>query len=72
MLTVEHKEYGRGVAICFHESDGVTYLVVDFGGRKESFRYPQAFAEEISACDPAVAKAIAEELAALESGEGAQ
>ena len=68
MLTVEHKEYGAGRAICFREGDGVTYLVVDFGSKTESFRYPQAFSGELVACDPDVARAIAEELAAMTDG----
>ena len=64
MLKVTHKEYGEGTALCFFERAEATYLVVDFGGRKCDFRYPDAFADELVACDPEVAKAIAEELAA--------
>ncbi len=67
MLTVEHKEYGRGVAICFHEMEGKTYLVVDFDGKKEMFRYPHAFADELRACDEAIARSIAEELAQIQN-----
>ena len=63
MLKVAHREYGEGMAICFQEVSGKTYIVVDFGEKKEKFLYPDAFADELEAKDPEIARAIAEELA---------
>lgn len=65
MLSVTHREYGEGKALCFCEKEGVTYLVVDFGTMKKDFLYPNAFADELTANDPEIARAIAEELAQL-------
>ncbi len=62
MLTVIHKEYGEGYAICFREKEAKTFITVDFGEVKKEFAYPDAFREELTAKDEEIQKQILLEL----------
>ena len=58
MLAVTHKEYGDGYAVCFHEKEGKTFIVIDFGEVKKEFAYPDSFRGELSAKDENIQKEI--------------
>ena len=62
MFAVMHKEYGEGYAICFQEKDKKTFLVVDFGGEKRSFPFPESFKDELLAKDEEIQKDILSEI----------
>ena len=69
MFEVKHKEYGEGKAVCFGEKEGKTAIVIDFGGTKKAFLFPDEFAGDLTAADESIQKQILAELNSEKNAE---